>query len=168
MQIYHKLDQELQIRAEGWAITIRRLDLKDLDSAMSRPRTFFIGLHPQMHRTTQQEELLGLPYSSHYNLKLADFLDKKACPSDFEGLTVRQQQNLLQYLDIYNQARGSDAHKDSTFGAVDVGRDPNLHFGSAITIGSLATLGTNNGTVWLLPASQMQAVYGPKGRLELG
>ena len=98
MQVDHTLDQELQIRAEGWAITIRRLDLKDLDSAMSRPRTFFIGLHPQMHRTTQQEELLGLPYSSHYNLKLADFLDKKACPSDFEGLTVKQQQNVLQSL----------------------------------------------------------------------
>ena len=132
---------------------------------MSRPRTFFIGLHPQMTRSTQQEETRALPYPCHYNLKMDDFLDKKACPSDFEGLTVRQQQNLLQYLDIYNEARGSDAHKDSTFGTVDVGRDPNLTFGSAITFDSLATLRTNNGTVWLLPAPQMQAVYGPKGRL---
>ena len=133
---------------------------------MARPRVFIIGLHPAMCKSTQQEELLATPYRVTKQKTIMDYLEHSRRDEDYSNLTVKQQTNVLQYIEIYALAReeGSDEEKASMVCTFDSARDPNLPFGSSITPNGLATLRTNHSTVWVLPSPALVDVLGPRGR----
>ena len=159
--------QELrQNLVPGWSISLRRNDLKDLDSVMGRPRCFIVGLHPKMEQVLYQRNILSRPYSCVHKLVLEDFLDKGSSQADYENLTIRQQTNVTQYLQTYHESirSGSQSQKASVFATVAAGRDPNLKFCSDIVYDGLSTLRTNHSDVWLLPSPGKQRLYGSMGR----
>ena len=152
--------------ASDWCIRVQQVDLWDQDSCMHRPRTFLVGVHPHMHRTSQQEEILEAPVQSHKTLSILDYLEPEARPEDFEGLTIRQQNNILQFKSIYKDKlqNGSASEKASQVCTVDAGRDPNLAFGKTISLDCLATLRTNHSSVWIVPSPALESTFGPNGR----
>ena len=162
----HQFEQELKDKAPGWTVRIRRTNLLDQDSCMARPRTFIIGLHPAMIQTTQQEELLATPYLCVKTLNIMHYLEHKRSDEDFDNLTVKQQSNVLHYIEIYAKElkEGSDEGKASMVCTFDCARDPNLAFGSALSFDQLATLRTNHATVWVLPSPPWADILGPRGR----
>ena len=159
--------QELrQNLVPGWSISLRRNDLKDLDSVMGRPRCFIIGLHPKMEQVLYKRNILSRPYSCVHKLVLKDFPDKGSSQADYENWTIRQQTNVTQYLQTYHESirSGSESQKAGVFATVAAGRDPNLKFCSDIAYDALSTLRTNHSDVWLLPSPGKQSVYGSMGR----
>ena len=90
-------------RVPTWSVVLRRCDLRNLDSPMGRPRCFLIGLHPKMEATVQQTAALEQPCKSYFSLTLSDYLVPEARPEDFEHVTVRQQTNVMQHLQMYHE-----------------------------------------------------------------
>ena len=114
-----------------------------------------------------QIAMLNMPIRNHYDRVLEDYLQPVQREEDFQSLTIRQQTNVMQYMKEYHSKILDDDngdHKDSIFGTVASGRDPNKAFGSQITFDGLATLRTNHSDVWLLPSPGKLETYGKYGR----
>ena len=113
----HSFEQDLQQRAPHCNVQLRKCDLRDQDSPMARPRSFIVGLHPKMHKSSQQDHILELPYKDPHNLTIMDDLETAGRPSQYDFLTVGQQCNVFQHLEIYNErfVNGTEAEKGLSY-----------------------------------------------------
>lgn len=108
--------------------------------------------------------LWGFPSVHRPEVDLQDFLDRERRDSDFEGLTLRQQVNVLEQMSVFEKMLCCAGEGKECVGVCDIARDPTKGFDSQICVGGTRTLRTNCSHLWLLPSSGLKEIYGPHGR----
>jgi len=150
----------------GWHIEPIQHNSAQCLLPQSRPRCFFVGIAASLRATPFQRRVFSMAVPSWGEVDIVHFSSPVASPDDWRSLSLRQQTNVLEYLEQYRElCRDPNCEKAArTVGVVDIARDPLKGVDGKIAIGGVRTLRTNNSHLRLLPSPQLEATFGERGR----
>ena len=151
----------------GWSIKIHHGNSIDCLLPQSRPRVFFVGTCGCMRGSAFQRRVLDKSLAKFARRDIIFFLDHSSSDGDFVTLSLRQQVNVLEQMDIL-MAKLAERSSDDPKVAVaiaDIARDPTCgKVDGGLCFGKTNTLRTDNHYLWILPSPEWQSVFGARGR----
>ena len=149
----------------GWQVEAIKANAINCGLPQNRQRVFFVGVSPRLRASPYGRRVLREGAPDIPQPPLLNFLDEKRCDSDYEQLTLLQQQNVDRHMQKYLQLLSSKPGLPQ-IAIIDCERQPDAEhtFDTNAVLGFLRTLRTKSQAVWLLPAPSLHGVFGARGR----
>ena len=141
----------------GWSVRIIQMNSIDWEKVQSRSRVFLEGTNESLRLFAAQRRCL----EQHWDmpkLNILDILDHHKQDSDFENLSVKQQINVLAYVEQLAES-AKEMGLNNYVGIIDCTRDPDRDVDNKPSIGFARTLRTNCTHLWVLPSPDLQATH---------